>query len=423
MAFGAILPWWSAVMVFALVFVLAVMGLMAADAVVEEIHVQDVKLKKDVSLMRGLQSKVHMMAAQCENPDAAAAVKQFAEDIRYSDPVSSDAIAEIEADLSAAVDELQAAIVDGDSNVTKQLCRKAAVLLAERNRLCKLNKHTEAPAVEVVEIHQKPADQRTLKFTAFAAMVLASVFAVVVLTNVVIAPNVRYYRAVKLMEKGNAVEAYEALMAMDGYKDTAEKAASIYDRYNLEKLRNAGIGDTVVLGSYEQDGNTDNGTEDMLWLILDQQDNRLLLISKYALDLQPYHGSREDITWEKSTLRDWLNNGFVNSAFTETEKNRIHTTEVVAERNPVYHTKAGENTQDQIFLLSADEATRYFSSMNDRMCQLADGQRCCWWLRNAGCYQMYAAVIEGDGALNDIGAEVNSIEIGIRPAIWINLYP
>ena len=42
--------------------------------------------------------------------------------------------------LSAAVDELQAAYVDGDSDAVAQLCRKASALLAERNRLCKLNK-------------------------------------------------------------------------------------------------------------------------------------------------------------------------------------------------------------------------------------------------------------------------------------------
>lgn len=140
MIWGAYVPWWVSVAVFSVVLAAVILGLISVEAVVEEIHVQDVKLKKDVALMRGLQSKVNQMASQCDNPDAAAAVKQFAEEMRYSDPVSSDALTEIEADLSAAVDELQAAIVDGDSNATKQLCRKAAATLAERNRLCKLNK-------------------------------------------------------------------------------------------------------------------------------------------------------------------------------------------------------------------------------------------------------------------------------------------
>jgi len=140
MALAAIAPVWLAVLVFAVALGAAVIGLISAEAVVEEIHVQDKKLKKDVSLMRALQSKVNQMVSQCDDADAAAAVQKFAEELRYSDPVSSDALAEIEADLSAAVDELQSAIVDGDSAITKQLCRKACAILAERNRLCKLNK-------------------------------------------------------------------------------------------------------------------------------------------------------------------------------------------------------------------------------------------------------------------------------------------
>lgn len=140
MALAVYAPVWLAVLVYAIALGAAVIGLISAEAVVEEIHVQDVKLKKDVSLMRGLQSKVNQMAAQCDNPDSAVVLKQFADEMRYSDPVSSDALAEIEADLSASVDELQSAIVDGDCDVTKQLCRKASAILAERNRICKLYK-------------------------------------------------------------------------------------------------------------------------------------------------------------------------------------------------------------------------------------------------------------------------------------------
>ncbi len=140
MALAAFVAVWVAVLVFAIALGTAVIGLISAEAVVEEIHVQDRKLKKDIALMRSLQSKVNQMAAQCDNADAAAEVRKFAEELRYSDPVSGDALAEIEADLSAAVDELQSAVVDGDSNVIRLLCRKASAVLAERNRLCKLNK-------------------------------------------------------------------------------------------------------------------------------------------------------------------------------------------------------------------------------------------------------------------------------------------
>ena len=137
MALAAIVPAWVAVLVYAIALGAAVIGLISAEAVVSEIHTQDAKLKKDVTLMRSLQSKISQIAAQSED----AAIKALAEEFRYSDPVSSDAIADAETDLAAAVDELQTAYVDGDSEAVAKLCRKASALLAERNRLCKLNKN------------------------------------------------------------------------------------------------------------------------------------------------------------------------------------------------------------------------------------------------------------------------------------------
>lgn len=137
MALAKVVPTWVAILVYAIVLGVAVIGLVSADAVVEEIQKQDAKLKKDVSLMRSLQSKVNQMVAQSED----AAIKTLADEFRYSDPVSNDAIFDAEADLAAVVDELQAAYVDGDSEVVTRLCRKASALLAERNRLCKLNKN------------------------------------------------------------------------------------------------------------------------------------------------------------------------------------------------------------------------------------------------------------------------------------------
>lgn len=133
----AVVKIWVALVVYVILLGAAAIGLIAADAVREEIQRQDVKLKKDVSFMRNLQSKVCQMATQCDAPE----LKKFAEDIRYSDPVSSDALGDIEQELAAAVEELQAAVVDGDSESVAQLCRKASAVLSERNRLCKLGKN------------------------------------------------------------------------------------------------------------------------------------------------------------------------------------------------------------------------------------------------------------------------------------------
>lgn len=137
MALAKQIPWQVCVVVYAIGLGAALIGLVSAEAVVDGIQAQDVKLKKDTALIRALQSKVRQIADQSED----AAVKALAEEFRFSDPVSNGAIADIEADLSAAVDELQNAYVDGDNDALAQLCRKTSALLAERNRLCKLNKN------------------------------------------------------------------------------------------------------------------------------------------------------------------------------------------------------------------------------------------------------------------------------------------
>lgn len=140
MALGTWLSWWIPLWIPTLIYAVglgaALIGLVSVETVVEEICVQDVKLKQNVSLMRNLQTKVCQMASQSDS----AALKALAEEFKYSDPVSSEDIAAAEADLVAAVNELQAAFVDGDTSVVNELCKRISALLSERNRLCKLNK-------------------------------------------------------------------------------------------------------------------------------------------------------------------------------------------------------------------------------------------------------------------------------------------
>lgn len=137
MALAQWTPWWIPTLVYAIGMGATIIGLVSAEAVVDEIQTQDVKLKNNTTMMRTLQSKISQIASQTDD----AAIKALAEEFRYSDPVSNDAIADAEADLAAAVDQLQAAFVDGDNEAMAQLCRKATALLAERNRICKLNKN------------------------------------------------------------------------------------------------------------------------------------------------------------------------------------------------------------------------------------------------------------------------------------------
>ncbi|MBO7252838.1 MAG: hypothetical protein J6V25_09480 [Oscillospiraceae bacterium] len=141
MALGMYIPFWIAILVYAMGIGLALIGLLTVDGAVDEIRVQDQELKKNVYTMRSLQSRVQQLMTCCQTPEAVNAVGKLAEELRYSDPVSSPALEAIEGELVSLVDNLQFAAVNGNQGVIPNICQKCTVILAERNRMCKLNKH------------------------------------------------------------------------------------------------------------------------------------------------------------------------------------------------------------------------------------------------------------------------------------------
>ncbi len=202
------------------------------------------------------------------------------------------------------------------------------------------------------------------------------------------------------------------------------------------------VGDTYTFGAYEQDNNKKNGKEAIEWIVLDKDGLSLLLVSKQALDCQPYNNSDTDVTWESCSLRKWLNDTFLNEAFTSAEQKKIQDTEVSADKNPEYLVNPGKDTTDKVFLLSIPEAEQYFSTDEARKCvptayAIAQGAytsnsdtsggkaTCRWWLRSPGHDQDLAAFGAGDGSVYCRGDLVYSDFVGFvvcdRPALWINL--
>ena len=138
--FSKFVPIWLEIIVCIVAFGIASIGFIAADAMREEINNQDSILKKDIYNMRTMQSKVRMMIGQCENSELSKKINILSEALQYSDPVSSDAIKDIESELLEYINELQKSIIDQEFSVGEVICKKTMDLLSERNRLCKLNK-------------------------------------------------------------------------------------------------------------------------------------------------------------------------------------------------------------------------------------------------------------------------------------------
>ena len=205
------------------------------------------------------------------------------------------------------------------------------------------------------------------------------------------------------------------------------------------------VGHYVTLGHYPQTASGNDQTP-VEWLVLAREGQRVLLLSRYGLEVKPYNAARNYITWETCTLRKWLNGEFLKQAFTADEQQAILMTSVDNGKGQGYgefNASGSRTTQDKVFLLSAAEESRYLGAGNadnkNRQARVSptayakkkgayssgenkttDGAAAgWWWLRSPGSAQDAAAYVYSDGSLGS--GQVNSGRILVRPALWIDL--
>ena len=232
-----------------------------------------------------------------------------------------------------------------------------------------------------------------------------------------------------------------------------------------QPLKEVNVGDPWFFGSYEQDGNIDNGSEPVEWIVLKKEQGADLLISKYVLDAKAYENAGTDVVWADCDLRKWLNDEFYQKCFDDEEMNLILRTK---NDNPssydFYDTsymkdhfdmdtsgkgigsEGGETTNDRVFLLSWREVLDYFDDEMSREGAATnyalkqgvyyisaenydqDGWKeagagtdvigkCMWWLRSSGGTQDSAMSVYYDGRVHSNTVDINYE--GIRPAIWV----
>lgn len=168
--------------------------------------------------------------------------------------------------------------------------------------------------------------------------------------------------------------------------------------------------------------------EPIKWRVIKCENGEALLLSDIVLDKQKYNKRLKKVTWEKSTLRKWLNKKFMNRAFSSSEQEAIRTTKVINEDNYYYKTDGGNDTLDKIYLLSlseTDEEKEYgftdsygMTIKYSNYADLDDYQY--WWLRTPGEKNISAAAVDMFGETY-VGGGESDMELGIRPVLHLNL--
>ena len=205
------------------------------------------------------------------------------------------------------------------------------------------------------------------------------------------------------------------------------------------------VGEIVCFGHYEQDNDLSNGKEPIEWVVLDVQDGKSLLMSKYLIDAQPYNIGNNSNIWKDCSLREWLNTSFYLTAFSDDQKRYIIETEVDNSSSQDYSwwSEGGsDNTKDRVFVLSYTESelykdliilnehqtteyTRNIGKSRD-MHFYGDKINAGWWRRSPGPTQGLGMVWYSSFNMFDLSNErpihqLLSDYFGVRPILWIDL--
>ena len=213
--------------------------------------------------------------------------------------------------------------------------------------------------------------------------------------------------------------------------------------------------DTIYFGKYWQNDTDCNGKankkdekDPIRWRVLSVNGNDAFLMADQILDGRRYHDWEVETTWENCSLRVWLNNEFLNDAFTGEEQDAIMTTYIVNEDNPEVRTEGGNNTFDKIYIPSFREVVNvaygfdenYGSSSLSRCVACTDytishysfsmkfpmsisypqaiGG---WWLRTPGYKNETAMDVCSYGNMTDLAGWTVEGYYGVRPVMHLNL--
>ncbi|SET56908.1 DUF6273 domain-containing protein [[Clostridium] polysaccharolyticum] len=202
----------------------------------------------------------------------------------------------------------------------------------------------------------------------------------------------KYYYGLKLKNNQDYSHARQAFAQAHSYQDSDVQEAAVEQLI----VQNSNVGKQVIIGGHS-------------WTILDKKENAALLIKNRAIDDITYHNTLENVTWENSDVREFLNGKFMDT-FSEEEKNNILMSDVKMDDNEMYQVDGGNDTKDQVFLLSLDEAQQYADIMPK--CKVNT------WLRSPGSDPKTASFLAEGNIIMEYGYLVNVAGFAIRPAMW-----
>ena len=133
------LPNWIGIIICLLILAFHAVAVIQASAASDVIEGVDKKIKTQTFFIKSLTVDAESLMARAKDDTAKAACKKVYEAVRCSDPMSNDALAGTESQITLKFAEFSDAVQSGSNDISK-LADELTILLNDRNKKCKLLK-------------------------------------------------------------------------------------------------------------------------------------------------------------------------------------------------------------------------------------------------------------------------------------------
>ena len=130
-------PSWIAAIVCILILAFTAIAVIKTSAAAEVVGKIDTKVKAQTLFVKSLTADAEGLLSRAVTPEAKDACKKVFEAVRYSDPMSNDALAGVESQITLKFNEFSNAATDGADGIGN-LADELVILIGDRNKKCKL---------------------------------------------------------------------------------------------------------------------------------------------------------------------------------------------------------------------------------------------------------------------------------------------
>jgi hypothetical protein len=127
---GTTIPLVIFVLMLATFLVIAIIAIMARETV----QAIDSNIKQKIVTHKALNVDVDMLLAGCSNPELKSKLRKLSETIKYSDPMTNDAVKDVEERIEQKVSELRILCENDQIDDAIKACSSLELLFVERNK-------------------------------------------------------------------------------------------------------------------------------------------------------------------------------------------------------------------------------------------------------------------------------------------------